>query len=368
MNDIQSITLDEIASILRQDATISTRKDTVLDAMHRSAPAGSIQSATSSAFYGFNLFGTPGGVPINKDFHGYTFFTRPDLNMAKNNLRSSRYFNQLLTNDPNSIQRAIRVMLDPRLGFRNTGENSNLFNNRQAFMPILSNTLVSFGGVPDLAAQYYTTPQGVMKESMSWIDGVLHNNSTYNISLTFRNSPGSPVIQLIYYWMLYASMVYMGDLMPYPDNVKNTRIDYMTRIYRVVTDESKRYVRNIWACGAAFPESCPIGALFNFEADHPFNNSLEQFSISFQCMLSMPFDEKIIEEFNRVQWQYFNPSFHPDRRSASYVKLQPTEYEFYNYTAFPYINPDTMEMEWWCDKTEYNKLRQQLLSLQGIAS
>jgi hypothetical protein len=319
----------------------------------RTTPSGSIETAMSNAMAGFNHRQQPGAIPLNKDNYGFTFFTRPNLNLIGDNLRSHRIMNSLLNNNPNSIHRQIRCWLDPELGQRGTGVVSPLVDNRQAFIPILSNSLISMGGWPDISALLHHSDQGIYKEESSWIDGPVAYNSTFEATASFRNLPGNPVVQLLFYWLWYASLVYLGVMVPYPKNNIQTRIDYNTRIYRLVMDESKRYVRAISACGAAFPISCPIGAMFNFETDHPINPALDQISVSFKCIGAMYFDDILVDEFNRTSVM-FNPTFADGRREQLYHKLTPNELALFNNQGFPRINPDSLELEWWVDADQYN--------------
>ena len=71
--------------------------------------------------YGINHRQMPLPIPINKDQYGLTFFTRPQLNMRRENLKNLRIMHPLLTTQSTSYQRLIRCTLDPRLmvGYNN---------------------------------------------------------------------------------------------------------------------------------------------------------------------------------------------------------------------------------------------------------
>lgn len=77
----------------------------------------------------------------NTDHQGLTLFTRPQLNLTYNNVLADRQLLPLLDEEPGSMYRAIRSMLDPRLAL-----SSRLFDPKQAFITVLTNTLVNVSG------------------------------------------------------------------------------------------------------------------------------------------------------------------------------------------------------------------------------
>lgn len=341
-----------------------TKFNDMLDEILSTLPSGSINSAMSQNLYGFNHMQTPSAIQSNKDYYGYTFFTRPDCNMSSSNLMSHRRMNSLTSKDEMSLQRMIRCTLDPELGTawarqEKTGITSPFVDPHQAFIPILSNTLLSVSGWPDLNAPTFTSVAGVYKESVSFVDGMPDIYSDYELSLSFRNIPGNPVIQMFYYWIWYSVLVYLGELVPNMENNLDNRIDYQTRVYRLIMDETKRYVTNIFATGASFPVSVPLGALANYEADRgPLNNTNDQLTISLKCCGFQAHDDILIEEFNRTSY-FFNPAF--ARRSYNgttivrdgFHKLTHDEKVRWNFNGYPQINDKTLELEWWVDNSVY---------------
>jgi hypothetical protein len=340
------------------------RVNQLIDTVLTTLPSGSVGSAISQNIYGFNHMQTPSAIQSNKDYYGYTFFTRPDLNLAPSNLMSHRWMNPLLSKDKMSLQRMIRCTLDPELGSpaargEKAGIDSPFVDPHQAFIPILSNTLLSISGWPDFTVPTYTSPAGVYKEATSWVDGMPDIYGVYDVTLNFRNIPGNPVIQLFYYWILYECLVYMGNLVPNPDNNLNNRIDYNTRIYRLTMDETKRYVTGIYASGASFPTSVPLGALANYEADRgPINNANDQISIPMRCIGFQAMDDVLIDDFNRTSYQ-FNSVFAKKTASGSDVtrsgfhKLTADEKRYWNFFGYPQINENTLELEWWVENDIY---------------
>lgn len=350
------------------DPTSDKLSDQVND-IFKKTPIGSVDSAISDSIYGINHRQTPGAIQINKDYYGLTFFTRPELNLTTDNLRVVRKLAPLLTNNPNSIQRAIRCLLDRRLA-QLEGIDTPLIDQQQAFIPLLTNHLLSMSGWPDIIAPTMTSIEGIYKESFSMVDGITDIYSTYDITANFRNIPGDPITMLFYSWIYYASYVFQGVLVPYPDKIIENEIDYQTRIYRLVLDSTKRYVRKIAACGAAFPTSAPLGASFNFEHDRPINNSNDQISIPFRCIGAMYQDDILIAEFNRTT-ALFNGSLDDSKfrktssrnkytneiyvheTHPSYVQIPIDLLGLFNNRGYPRINPDTYELGWWVTNEDY---------------
>ena len=324
-----------------------------LESVYMRGGIGSIESAISNSFRGINHRQQPNSIPVNKDYHGLAFFTRPRMNMTTDNLRQVRQFVPLLTTNPTSIPRAIRSLLDTDSPLH--GHTSPLTDDHQAFIPILTNQLTSMSGWPDVVAQTYTSKPGAYKEAFSIVDGVTFNYETYDIQANFRNIQGDPITALLLTWVHYASLVFQGLLVPYPDMIIENRIDYQTRIYRLILDPSKRFVQKIAACGAAFPISSPIGGAFNFETDSVINRTNEQISVSFRAVGAMYQDDILIDEFNRTVIMH-NSDMADQYREREFVKLTPATALLFNNLGYPRIDPNTNELEWWVRKDDYNEL------------
>lgn len=324
-------------------------------------PTGNLLNMIGRAFYGFNHRGQPGLIPINKDYNGLTFFTRPDLNLSEDNLRGDRKMSRLITGTPFSMENIIRCYLD-----RNLIDGSKegikkvtppfFIDNKQAFIPILTNTLVSLPGWPDDTNGTFTSDPGVYGEVYGFIDGPEENYGSYDLSANFRNIIGDPVTKLWYYWSRYAKLVHEGlKMIPYGENIVENRVDYNTRIYRLVLDDTKTYVTEIAACGAAIPVSTPSGAKFNYEADKPINDNNDQISVQLRCFGFIVYDDILIKEFNQTV-EMFNPAMSDaNREGAGYMKIPMAALQALNNYGYPHINKYTRELEWYVKKdTVYN--------------
>lgn len=341
-----------------QTNSLTPRLSSDIDEIFKDTAAGSILHAIGESLYGFNHRQQPAAIPINRDIQGLTFFTRPMMNMTSDNLTNVRQLVPLLTSEDSSIQRVIRVLLDPSLM---TGRPTvapikcPLIDNNQAFIPLLTNHLLSISGWPEVAAPTMTSQAGAYKEEFSMVDGVVANYTTYDITASFRNIPGDPITLLFLVWLHYASNVYQGTLVPYPDNIINNRIDYNTRIYRLVLDSSKTFVKKIAACGASFPLNSGIADAFNAEAGVPVSTANHQISISMRCMGAMYQDDILIREFNDTV-KMFNRLMADDMREANYQKIPAVALGIFNGNGYPRINEDTYELEWWIDKAVFKEM------------
>lgn len=327
-------------------------------------PSSFGQPVTNS-FFGINFMQTPLPVPMNKDHYGLTFFTRPQLNFQTKNLIRVRELFPYLTTDELSVFRAVRCMLDPRLQFysneqdvsgENMGVECRLIDPFNPFMPLLTNHLVSCNGLPDKLAPVYRSPEGQYREVHSMIDGISRNYSQYNITATFRNSRGDPITKLFDAWISYATAVFEGLCVPYPDYITGGLIDYNTRIYRITLDPSKRYVSGIAASGASFPLSTPKGQQYDYNIDKPYNDANNQISIQFEANGAIWDDDILIYSFNSLVGA-FHPLMRNQRVREANMRLVPYELAaYFNCRAYPRINPHTRMLEWWVTKEYYNSV------------
>lgn len=326
-----------------------------VDDYFRTTGIGSLNKAITRNLYGINHRQTPPGALMNKDIYGYTFWTRPQLNMTGNNLRNDRIFYDLLSSEEYSIQRFVRTTLDPRLqsGFTN-GEtlSSPLVDPYQAFIPLLTNSLMSISGWPEIQAPTYTSPPGLFKEVYGQVDGTTKIYTDYDIDSTFRNYRGDPLLYMLFIWIKYASLVFEGTIVPYPDYIFNNVIDYNTRIYRLVMDHNKTYVKKIACTGVSFPTAIPIGGFFDYNSDTPFNTQMREFTIRFTSLGAEYMDNILVKEFNETV-KIFNPYMRDSIRSSVMIRIPFNYLILFNNSGYPHINEETYELEWYIRQDTY---------------
>ena len=366
--------------------------DKSLDEVLESLPIGSVQRAISNNLYGINFRQTGAVIPRSKDQYGYTFFTRPQLNLSTMNITNYRGFYSLLTQNKVSYQRFTRCILDPRLGNTGASEQSNgiicpLVDRHNPFISVLSNNVVSLSGWPDLTVPVRTSEAGLYGQQHTMVDGVTNHFEAFDLDVTFRNTRGIPLIYVFYIWIKYHTLVLEGILNPYLDMITENEIDYNTRIYRLVMDTQKRYVTQIACTGASFPLNVPTGNLFDYNSDTPYNTKNSEVNIRFSCMGFMAFEDIIKMYFNQTSGifnQDMRKLINADMNASSgsdsvlredpgkiystpgggYVKipyLLSTVADLggidnralsVNHKALPYINLYTNELEWWVKKAD----------------
>ena len=341
--------------------TITTKS---LDELFSAMPTGSLDRAILNNLVGINHRQIPGMLPSNKDMPGLTFFTRPQLNMQKDNLRNVRQLSQLLSDNATSMQRYIRCMLDPRLiqGVTGiTGIQCPIVDNQQAFIPILTNNCLSQSGWPSISVPTFTSKAGLYNEGYSMVDGRVLNHETWDLNVNFRNTRGDPILYLFYVWALYMSSVFEGKLVPYLDMISENEIDYNTRIYRITLDYRRRKVTKIAACHAAFPVGVPVGDPFNDSGDRVYSEANQEIGMTFRCMGVDYFDDILVKEFNEVV-AIFNPSMEKSRRDSEMIAIPWKIINLMNYRGYPYINPKTSELEWYVSLSDYGAMAQETLA------
>lgn len=331
-------------------------------------PTGSLERAIGLNLRGIDQLQAPGAVPINKDMPGYTFFTRPQLNMQIDNIRNVRQMAQLLTSNEYSIQRYIRCMLDPRLmeGVQYSKDfyleklSCPFVDNLNAFIPTFTNNLISQSGWPSISVPVNTSTPGLYNESQTIVDGRILNSEAWDLTVNLRNTRGDITLYMLYAWALYMSMVYEGRLAPYLDFIIENEIDYNTRVYRIVTDYSKRYVTKVACTLASIPVGVPVGDAFDQPGDKPYVEANREISVRFACTGVRYFDDIVSKEFNETVC-IFNPNMRDGGRERFMTKVPPKSSALFKGMCYPRINLDTAELEWWVSNENANRISMKYL-------
>ena len=324
---------------------------------------GNLEKITGQTLRGINI-GNKQLPPIMtpKDQVGLVFFTRPQLNLSTINIKPIRQFKQLLTLKENSIQRFVRTTLDPRLQW---GIPSDYYNNEQLkcslvdmhnpFIPVLTNLIKTMSGWPDMVVPSFTSSSGLRKEQFSMIDGTFEIFDSFDISCTFKNVINEPLTLLFQIWLQYSSLVFEGMVNPYIDYITEFEIDYNTRIYRFITDESGRYIKKAACTGASYPKNVPFGKFFDYNREETYSTQTNEINISFTSMGALYNDVKIFYAFNKT-WEIFNPFikkwFQGDKNGSN---LEEVPYELLpklNYRAYPVIDIANNAFIWLINKDD----------------
>lgn len=357
MND-QTIKSDSHDMSWVHDHDFVDRLREEINFLTRMTGLGNRDEVIFNEFYGINHRSTNPMIPMNSDDQGIVFFTRPTLNLCNANLTRVRALSPLMTNEQRSYQSAIRAYLDPLAGFLQQGpgyHRSALVDPQSPFIPLMSNLLTSLTGWPDISVGTYESNEGVHKERWAMIDDTTRLYGTYDLTATFRNIQGDPITLLIYTWILYASEVYLGNILPYPRAIQEDEIDYQTRIYRFLLDPSKRFIQKTAIANACFPYATSIGTQFEYSREAKYQTNNKTVSVPFK-VVGIEYNDPIhFKEFNALSIM-FNPDLGDSSRNVKMKKLQHHEMQFFNYYGYPLVNLSTSELEWWVYKEDYAEL------------
>ena len=345
-----------------------------LDDFFQTTNIGSVNKATSNNLYGINHRQIQTAVPENQDTFGYTFFVRPQLNLQSDNIRNLRALYGLLSQDAMTVHRFIRTTLDPRLmtglslgNFSFPPISSPLTDNLSAFIPLLTNNLISLSGWPDVVLPTFTSKAGLYNEVYAQADGIVKNYEQFTLNATFRNTREHGVIALIFTWLVYMAAVFEGTLVPYLDFISENEIDYNTRVYRLIMDQTKQYVRKIAACGVAFPTTAPMGAYFDYLHDKVINDQVKEVSVSFDCLGACYNDDILISEFNKTV-AIFNPAMSDTYRPTLMTIIDPSLLTVFNNRGYPRINTSTNALEWWVSNSIYSSRSSAILNIKSTST
>lgn len=301
--------------------------EAILDAASRSMGNGGYNNTVQNFVAKLDRHGTA-YVPPNMLNYGYTFITRPRLNLTTGNLRQHPALALLATDSPSSMAFAIRMLLDTCLsrgippfsyGGNNTltPENEKLYkaasqnllmDTRNPFFAPLCNGLKGVTGFPDFNIETVTMGEDFHSGDMTLVKGAELFNRTQELSLEFRDIQGSVILSIFFYWCLYMALQSKNVVMAYPDDIYEQRLNYTVSIYRFITDHTRRNI--LWWCKATgcFPKSAPVGSIFNVNQGEVVLSAAQNFSIPFTANCVEYNDPGIIFDFRRLLRRY-NPDF-----------------------------------------------------------
>lgn len=326
-------------------------------------------------------------APVNSMNYGYTFITRPRLNLSEANLVQHPQLQALRSSDePNSVSFMIRMLLDSRLGTGRSvmnyagpnidNESTEIFNKvlesglvdiKNPFFTPLCNGLVGLSGFPDFNLETETTEGDYHSGDFTFAKGSDMNNRTQELSLEFKDVQGSIILTCIYYWCLVIAMQAKGTIMAYPDDIYEQRLNYTVSIYRFITDPARKTILWWGKATGCFPKSVPIGALFNVNQGEVTISSAQRFSIPFTANDIKINDPGILMDFNGLVRSYVGGSFSSDPFGAgSDWETVPDGDQIsagLNFVGLPYIENNAsgeLNLVW--------KTRAEYLEREGYAS
>ena len=328
----------------------------IWESLGKSDPSKIITNKT----YGIDFTGYSMALPPQLSRQGFVFMTRPQLNMGKYNLRRNRKYLNLLNKNPKSIGSWIRNTLDPRLGRRmkeNKAQNffgetydhntCPLVDERNAFIPIITNSIKTVSGFPDKIVGKYVSQPNRFKSVYQQVDSVTNLKEPVTIDITAQNTTGDLIYHLLDVWSDYTMDVYQDNLQPYGDMELQNEKDYETRLFRIILDHSGRYLERISALYPGFNEGSSQGGFYDFNRDKPFIEGAKEISFRLSCPGIEYNDPILISSFNRIVVSFNRDMSSTHRNRVMTLVPDAGNAVGTNYRAYPRINPNTLAFEWW---------------------
>ena len=266
--------------------------------------AGSKFSQIPLVMSKFDRWGNNMVVP-NQELRGYTFVTRPHLNMFASNLCQVDDLSLYNTTDPRSFNFAIRCLLDPKY-CQHHSVISDMIDINNPFMPLLSNCITDFSGHPDFTIETETTEGGLFGEDLTFVKGFDQGARTYNYSLTVRDIAGGPIFSLFLAWVLWMGYVVRGNLSAHNEYIAGNRLCYTVSIYRFIMDPTKQYITKWSKATGCFPTGIPFGAAFDFTSGQHYVENTKEYNIPFIVNHVGYQKPQILRDFNALVRRY-NP-------------------------------------------------------------
>lgn len=338
---------------LEQTGNYYPAGDVTLEKIFRSRGVTDPRVANAADYWGVNYLKTGDFVAPPKIGNGYIFFTRPRLRLTQDNLRANRTFMLMKNTMDGSVANIVRAILDP-VGHKAGVIKCSKIDQRNPFISFLTNNCKNSGGWPETVIDPYTSRPGLMGETISLADGYPTSYGSYTLNATFRNVANDAIGFLFHVWTQYAMLSHIGRVMPYKDDWLYNRINYNTRVYRLVTEPTGTYIVD-WNCtGASFPLNAAKSGVYDYDSEQPVNQSLKEVSIQFQSNGAMTMDPIVFRMFNQTVIN-FCPQMAKDVRNTYFHRLTIAEKPFFSNLALPFIDLETARLDWYVDKIQYQQ-------------
>lgn len=289
------------------------------------------------------------------------FFTKPRLNLSRGNITTDRLLSKLNKKIGESIEKAVRLLLDPRLGYKRANQEyvkSDIIKNDEPFITILTNTINTVSGHPDPIIESYTSKEGLYKEQISHIEGTDKLYGAWYATMNFTNVVGEGVWLLFDTWLRYSVMVKHGKVLPYSRYLLGRQVDYQSGMFTLVLGDDNRTIKHI-ASTILFPTALSKGKIFDSSKDSPKRGESEDISVRFRC-LGAEYDDPITAfEFNKHVATFattLRGYLHGDIRGSEYIVVPPNIYSRFNDRCIPFIDLANGKLEWLVHKDEVETL------------
>lgn len=269
---------------------------------------GNIDFAQFQFFHNFNIFNksfTPGGA---RELKGFTFITRPHLNLTNANLAHISRFTHLLQADNTSVSMYIRQMLDTSYAEKFGGVGGTRFcpllDYKNPFNVLLCNALVSINGFPDPDLAVESTSGGFFSEQQTNVIGYNRLAKGQDLQLEFKDYEGGIVLAMHDVWCQYAGYISDGQMMQYLDDIEDNVMGYTVSIYRFVTDHTGRFITRWAKATGCYPKLYPTGTPFNVNEGEQVLSAVKRFTVPYWVHHFDYNNPEILIDFNTLVKRY----------------------------------------------------------------
>lgn len=269
---------------------------------------GNIDFAQYQFFHNFNIFNksfTPGGA---RELKGFTFITRPHLNLTNANLAHISRFTHLLQADNTSVSMYIRQMLDTSYADKFGGVGGTKFcpllDYKNPFNVLLCNALVSINGFPDPDLAVESTAGGFFSEQQTNVIGYNRLAKGQDLQLEFKDYEGGIVLAMHDVWCQYAGYISDGQMMQYLDDIEDNVMGYTVSIYRFVTDHTGRFITRWAKATGCYPKLYPTGTPFNVNEGEHVLSAVKRFTVPYWVHHFDYNNPEILLDFNTLVKRY----------------------------------------------------------------
>lgn len=349
---------DSYSSVLPpSDSILDYLYKTVNDVAHRGSGKGGYYNRIQQAMSRTDRFGQ-NPIATNSENVGLTFITKPKLNLSTSCLRQDSFLATLNSLDPNTYAFAIRCYLDSN--FARTGAGKSLaplcpwFDSDSAYINPLSNNLTQIHGWPSYDVAVSASEDGFYSENQTIARGGDFLNQTYDLSLTFRDIQGGPIMLLLYYWAHWINLLNNGDVYRYMEDTIARRLPYTCSIYRFVLGPDKKTIVKWAKATGCFPKSIPIGENFDITSRTHFVDALQEFSVPFVANHIEYMYPDTLADFNKIMDEFGGPMYKAGGRALRADRVPLGNSPSKNFMGIPYIDlfGGTNELMWLGDSNE----------------
>lgn len=296
------------------------------------------------------------------------FFTRPRVNLSRSTLIVDRILSKLNKTIGDSIEKSIRLLLDPSLGYKRANTEyveNNIIRNDEPFITVLSNAVNTVSGHPDPIIESFTSKEGLYKEQVSHIEGTDKLFGAWYATINFTNLKGEGVWLLLDTWIRYSVLVKAGKILPYSRYLLGRQVDYQSGLFTLVLGDDNRTIKHI-ASTIVFPTALSKGKLFDSMKDVSKRAGVEDISVRFRC-IGAEYDDPITAfEFNKHVASFagsLRNYIHGDIRGSEYVVVPPNIYSRFNDRCIPFIDLKYGKLEWLVHKDDVEELSKEFYEL-----